>query len=81
MLDKFRKEIDAIDRKIIALLEDREKISRSIGKYKKKNKISVRDVPREKEIVEKILRKTTIEPNFVRKIYKTIFRFSRKVQK
>jgi len=81
MLDRFRRKIDAVDGKIISLLEKRDKISRAIGKYKKRNKIPVRDIFREKEIVKNVIKKTSLEPKFIKSLYKIIFKFSRKVQK
>ncbi|PJE81600.1 chorismate mutase [Candidatus Pacearchaeota archaeon CG10_big_fil_rev_8_21_14_0_10_32_42] len=81
MLEKFRKKIDAIDRKIIFLLEERIKISINIGKFKKQNSLSIRDVNREKEIFSQITRKTSLDPNFIKQFYNLIFRFSRKIQK
>ncbi|MCR4327850.1 MAG: chorismate mutase [Nanoarchaeota archaeon] len=81
MIDKFRKEIDSVDRRIISLLEERMKISKRIGDFKRKNNLKIRDVKREKEFVERVLKKTALDGNFVKSFYQLIFKFSRKVQK
>ncbi|NCN51552.1 hypothetical protein GW931_00910 [archaeon] len=49
--------MDRVDRKIINLLSERFKISREIIKFKKKNKIKVKNRKREEEIVEKLAKK------------------------
>lgn len=70
-LGKLRNQIDKIDDKIISLLEKRLKIAKAIKKYK--NKIT--DIDREKEILAKINSK------YIKDIYKTIFKNSKKIQK
>jgi len=50
----FRKELDRIDKKIIALLNKREKISRKVGIYKKKNNMKIQDKKREKQMLDRI---------------------------
>ena len=47
-MKNFRKEIDAIDEKLVKLFQRRMEISREIGKYKRLHEIPVLDVSREK---------------------------------
>lgn len=70
-LYKLRNQIDKIDDKIIALLEKRLRIAKSIKKYKTK----IGDSKREKEILAKI------SSAYIQDIYKTIFKNSKKIQK
>ncbi len=81
MIEVYRKRIDKIDKKILSLLEERVKVSKDIGKYKRKNKIKIEDLKREKEIVEELGGKTNLDKKFIQRIYKTIFKFSKKIQK
>ena len=49
-LDKKRKQIDKIDKKIIKLLELRFKLIRELILWKRKNNIALEDLKRENEI-------------------------------
>lgn len=53
-ISKMRDDIDKIDSKIIALLEERFSLSREIGRYKKMQNLPVFDEKREKNIIENI---------------------------
>ena len=53
-ISKLRKQIDALDKKILELLNQRANITLSIGHVKAKNKSSVYVPNREKEIYEHI---------------------------
>lgn len=69
---KLRKKIDETDKKIAKLLRQREKIVKQIYKFKIKNKLSISDKNREKEILSKF--KTPYE----KAIFKEILRQSKK---
>jgi chorismate mutase len=84
MLKKLRKDINGIDSEIIRLLSKRQKISREIGKYKKKNNIKVVDNGREKKVLGRVYkqaRKLKLEKGFIEKIFKLIIFHSRRAQK
>ena len=53
MLDKYRKEIDNIDKEIVKLFEQRMEISSKIGDYKKDNNLQILNKETEKEVIEK----------------------------
>ena len=53
-MKNFRKEIDAIDEKLVKLFQRRMEISREIGKYKRLHEIPVLDVSREAEKLKKV---------------------------
>ena len=73
-LATLRKKIDAIDKKVIALLNDRAKASISIGKIKLKNKKGMYSPAREKEVLRKIkaLNKGPMTASAVESIYREI---------
>ncbi len=52
-LDELRKEIDAIDQKMMDLFKQRMDVSLKIGNYKKENNLSIYDEKRERELLEK----------------------------
>ncbi|MBD3330305.1 chorismate mutase [Candidatus Peregrinibacteria bacterium] len=72
---KIRAKIDKIDEIIIKLLEKRGDLSQKIGKNKKKKSISIEDISREEEILNKIS-----DPS-IKKIYKKVLEESKKKQK
>lgn len=79
-LKEDRKILDGIDKKIIALLEERMKIIKEVGLYKLKNNISIEDKNREKEIIEKLENEIDAEfKNIVDPIYKEIFSESKRI--
>jgi len=78
---KLRKEINKIDRETIRLLRKRFKISRSIGYYKKKNKLKIRDLKRENKIIEEKIKESKLNKVFVKNLYNLIFKESRRIQK
>ncbi len=77
---KERKEIEDVDSKVFELLEKRFLIVEKIGKIKKENNIKVLDRKREEEIIEKAINSSKLSPEFVKKIYKLIFKESYKNQ-
>lgn len=71
-LEAYRKEIDAIDEQLIALLKKRLNIAEKIGIYKKTNNIDVLDKSREHEIIERLNNKAK-EHNLSEKLLKEIW--------
>lgn len=74
-LESFRKKIDVLDKTIMSSIENRMKLSKEIGKYKKRSGISITDSRREKEILIKA------KSSDVKNIYKLIFKLSKHKQK
>lgn len=52
-LDKERRQIDEIDKKLVRLLEERLEVAEAIGRYKKEHGLAILDARREEEILEK----------------------------
>ena len=52
-LEDYRKEIDSIDRELIALFEKRMNVAIKVGEYKKERNLPVFNAKREEEVIEK----------------------------
>ncbi|WP_343183916.1 prephenate dehydratase domain-containing protein [Buchnera aphidicola (Ceratovacuna keduensis)] len=80
----FRKKINKIDKKIINLLFERNNISKKIAKIKICIKKNIKDKNREKEILLNIYNKSkkyNISKKYIKKIFRTIIKYSIKIQK
>ena len=74
-LDQLRTEINGIDTEMASLFEKRMKVCGQIAEYKKKNGLSVRDLTREAELIEKnrsLINDPTLEPYYVRFLKNTV---------
>jgi chorismate mutase len=72
---KLRKKIDAIDEKIVLLLQERMDICKSIGAFKVKNGLAVKDHRREDEVYLHVMAKALeagLDPQKVEAIFKNI---------
>ena len=79
-LEKSRKNIDAIDKKLAGLLFQRLKAAIAIASYKKKTKTKIKDGKREAKVINNI-KKSSKNNKYVIEIYKKIIEVSRKSQK
>lgn len=52
-LEDYRKEIDSIDRELIALFEKRMNVAIKVGEYKKERNLPIFNAKREEEVIEK----------------------------
>lgn len=80
-LETNREMIDIIDTRIMKLLKKRFECSANIGDYKKERGMKVVDPKREDEIIEKRVKKSGLDKNFIQKFYRLIFDESYKSQK
>ena len=81
MIDELRKQIDALDNEIIALLDARFGLSYAIGEEKKKTQKQVLDSSREQVILDKVASLTDQEhTQYIQEIYKKIMEKSRAYQ-
>jgi monofunctional chorismate mutase len=81
MLDRLRKEIDEIDRKIIELLKRRFEIVSEIARLKKDLGMDIKDDEREKAIIENCKKVAPGMEDFVEELMRLIINQSKKVQK
>jgi chorismate mutase len=82
-LIKNRVKIDEIDKKIIALLGEREKAVRAIGIYKAKNNIASLQAARFKEVLDKAIEQGKIEglsPEFITELLNSIHKESLRIE-
>ncbi|MCL4339486.1 chorismate mutase [Patescibacteria group bacterium] len=82
-LNKFRKEINKIDAKILKLLARRFLIANKIKDIKKKEKLPIRDQKREEEIfleINILSKQLNLNPVFTKEMFKKIIKESRRLQ-
>jgi chorismate mutase len=80
---RVRDEIDLADRMIVMLLSHRQELVREVGKWKRERRTSIPDPRREQKILDAILSlagEARLDPSFLKKLYRTIFEYSRAVQ-
>lgn len=82
-VDKVRKEIDSIDQKILALLNERAEASQNIGKIKAKSGQGIYSPEREKEVLDRLKKanKGPIAPEAIEAIYREIMSSSISLEK
>ena len=81
-LKNLRKEIDAVDRQIVALFEKRMEISERIAAYKQKEGMPIRDEAREAEKIRQVqnLTHTDFNRQHIEELYTLLISLSRKLQ-
>ena len=81
-LQDYRKRIDEIDAKLVALFEERMDIAAGVAQYKSENKLPVYDPAREREKLNDIGERVRPETRgYAEKLYSTIFELSRSHQR
>ncbi|WOO87347.1 chorismate mutase [Mollicutes bacterium LVI A0039] len=80
MLKQYRDEIDKIDEQLFALLNQRFKITKQVGEYKRANNIQILNANREGEIINKISSLDLEHSQHVIEVYKQILKSSRQQQ-
>ena len=83
-IKKLREQIDLIDKQILLLVKQRMDIVKKIGKIKKQNKLEVKDLKREKEIIAKLYKqgkKLKIQKKLIKTIWSCFFATAYKEEK
>ncbi len=83
-LDKYRKQIDDIDRQLIALLHERMVVVENVGVFKKINKIEPLDEARWQEVLSTRLewaKKLQISEKLIKKIWEIIHTEALRIEK
>jgi chorismate mutase/prephenate dehydrogenase len=83
MIEKIRKEIDAIDEELIGLIKKRLSLMSKVAAYKIKNNMPIVDSRRENEVIaskRKTAEELNINPNLIEGIYKELIKESRQIQ-
>ena len=82
-INQLRKRIDEVDEQILQFLNKRTEICRSIGLLKKKQRIPIKDLPRENDVYAHIKKKAAglgLEPVQVEAVYRQIVNMCTAVQ-
>ena len=74
-LGEIRNDIDAVDRKIIRLLEGRVNLAKQTYKFKKELGMPACDPKREEKVMENVKSSTSMKPEFVESIYRLIIAY------
>jgi len=82
MLEKYRKQIDKIDNKLIKLFEKRMDVAKKVGEYKKENGMEIFCPDREKSIIEKRTNQTKNADykRYSAEFFESLMRISRRLQ-
>lgn len=84
MLQKYRKKIDKLDKKLVAILSKRIRIVEQIAEIKQKEGLPILQKEREEEHLHDILTKCNENKScksYIHNIFEKIFEESRKMQK
>lgn len=79
-LEKIREEIDLIDDQLFELFEKRMKISAEVAKAKKEANLPILSKKRERDILERISKKSEEFASYSRTLYNTLFSLSKSYQ-
>ncbi len=82
-LDGLRKEIRAIDEKLISLLSERNVLSERVAEHKKENDLEVKDQEYEEKLINDlslIAKQKNLDAEFITKIFREIIKNSRQIQ-
>ncbi len=80
MLDKYRDEIDMLDNQIIKLLDERFKVTKKVGDYKRNNQIKVLNKGREEAIVNRIKEMNLTNEDQILELYSYMMDVSKRQQ-
>ncbi len=80
-LERLRGEIDSIDEKLLMLFEDRLKLVKDIGRLKNENALSILDISRQKQLLDRIGKRSSAElHSYDEKLFKQIMLISKEYQ-
>ena len=80
-LDSLRNKVDEIDSQLFNLLEERFKVSKLIGIYKKERGLKIEDKDRENDLMDKRKKLSNLPEDFVNKLFELILYESKKIQR
>lgn len=80
-LEECRKEIDSIDKELVALFVKRMNVAKEVAKYKKETGKAIYDAERERQLLEKVENTAGEEfGDYTRRLYSSILELSRNYQ-
>ncbi len=82
-LERFRREIDGVDHRLIELLAKRKEIAEEIGRYKRERGLEIRDEKREAEVMDQRIQWATdlgVDRELTQRLFHLIVKTSREIQ-
>jgi monofunctional chorismate mutase len=82
-IERKRREIDALDDQLVALLERRAECALAIGRAKRASGVPVRDNARETAILERLAARARgpLDGDALARVFRTIFQLMRQVER
>ncbi|MCA0445451.1 MAG: chorismate mutase [Bacteroidetes bacterium] len=82
-MDKLRQQIDALDRQLVDLLNDRAKLANKIGEVKKTLALPVYNPKRETEVMQNVMNhsKGPMEPAAIKRLFERIIDETRRLER
>jgi chorismate mutase len=81
-LEDLRREIDAVDRKILELVRERVELVMKVGEYKRERKMPVYDPARESEMLERLSNAAVppLDGHTIRRVFERLVDESRRIE-
>ncbi|MBN8707447.1 MAG: chorismate mutase [Bacteroidetes bacterium] len=82
-MDKLRQQIDALDRQLVDMLNDRAKLANKIGEVKKTLALPVYNPKRETEVMQNVMNhsKGPMEPAAIKRLFERIIDETRRLER
>ncbi len=80
---QLRRKVDKIDEQILQVLGERANICRTIGSFKKKNGMQIRDLSRENQVIKRVKKKAAefhLDPTQIEAVFREIVNMCSTVQ-
>ena len=81
-LETIRREIDALDAKLLQLIAERARLVLSVGEFKRENNLAVYDPERERHVLDQLTRDAPapLTAGSVRRIFERLIDESRRIE-
>ena len=81
-LDELRRAIDAVDTRLLELIQERVRLVLAVGAYKVRNGLAIYDPERERRMLERLtaLAQPPLEPDTIRRIFERLIDESRTLE-
>jgi len=81
-LDELRRAIDAVDSRLLELIQERVRLVLAVGEYKVRHGLAIYDPERERRMLERLtaLAQPPLEPDTIRRIFERLIDESRNLE-
>jgi chorismate mutase len=76
-IEQLREKIDAVDSKIVRLIEERVDLVKKIGEAKRKHNLPIADLKREQDVIIRATSGTKLNKGFVKGLFERIIDYCR----